>query len=231
MVARRFQRDPERPDRDDVVGRLRLRRDGEVARSKGEVRDDEASERSANEDRVWVERARCGDHSAFEKLVEKYQERAVWIARGLISDPEIARDVAQESFLRVYRSLDRYDPAHRFYTWFYRIVVHLAIDALRRRRRVVPWKLTGTPHGEFEYREVAGRAPSLVETRERVRRILERVPPKYRMLIVLRDFEGFTSKEIADIADWNHATVRWRLHRARQLFREEWESAGYSVEL
>ncbi len=191
----------------------------------------EAGEKSANEDRVLIERARCGDHDAFETLVTKYQERTVWIARNFVPNTETAKDIAQEAFLRVYRSLDRYDPKHRFYTWFYRIVVHLSIDAVRRNRKLTRWKLESSPLGRVEYEEVAGGDVELDETRARVHQILQRVPPKYRMLLVLRDLEGFTSKEISDIASWNHATVRWRLHRARQLFREAWESAGFETEL
>jgi len=191
----------------------------------------EAGEKSANEDRVLIERARCGDCGAFETLVTKYQERTVWIARNFVPNVETARDVAQEAFLRVYRSLDRYDPKHRFYTWFYRIVVHLAIDAVRRHRKLSRWRLEASPLGRVEYQETAGGDVEVEETRVRVHRVLERVPPKYRMLLVLRDLEGFTSKEISDIAGWNHATVRWRLHRARQLFREAWEKAGFETEV
>ena len=61
--------------------------------------------------------------------------------------------------------------------------------------------------------------------------VLQEVPSKYRRLLVLRDIEGFTSKEIAEVAGWNHATVRWRLHRARKLFRAAWETRGFSSEL
>ncbi len=64
------------------------------------------------------------------------------------------------------------------------------------------------------------------ETTDQVRDILAVMPLKYRALLVLRDIDGFTSKEIAEIAGWNHATVRWRLHRARKLFRSAWTEAG-----
>ena len=95
-----------------------------------------AAEASASEDRQWIERARYGDEGAFADLVRKYQDRAIAIARHFVLDEEAARDVAQEGFLRVFKNLHRYDPKHRFYTWFYRILVHLAIDRTRRRRRV-----------------------------------------------------------------------------------------------
>lgn len=188
-----------------------------------------ASEAGANEDRALVEKARFGDERAFERLVGKYQERTIHIARNFVLDEESARDVAQEAFLRVYRCLDRYDPKFRFYTWFYRLVVHLAIDHVRRHRRPVQ-ALTDRIAEGCGRLDSPGRGVENSELRQRVAGILEEVPLKYRMLIVLRDVEGFTSKEISEIAGWNHATVRWRLHRARKLFRVAWEDAGYPEE-
>lgn len=197
-----------------------------------------ATQRSADEDRVLIEKARYGDPVAFENLVAKYQDRCVAIARRFLYDEDGARDVAQEAFLRLYKTLDRYDPAQRFYTWFYRIVVHLAIDHMRRLKHV-PRRLGDWDehvHGVADPRRVSGGTvpggAERIEAGERrgqIEEILARLPRKYRMLLVLRDMEGFTSKEIAEVAHWNHATVRWRLHRARKLFREAWDAAGYEA--
>lgn len=184
---------------------------------------DEAGERSAQQDREWIRKTLQGDHATFESLVVKYQDRAYWVARGLLFDDETARDVTQEAFLRVYRNLDRYDPSRRFYTWFYRIVVHLAIDVIRRKKKAVRARRDQTLALDQEYEDRAGVHLEREELRHRVRSTLAQVPPKYRLLLILRDLDGFTSKEIADIAGWNHATVRWRLHRARKLFRAAWE--------
>ena len=187
-----------------------------------------AAEASAAEDREWIERSRYGDEQAFASLVEKYQDRAIAIARKFVLSEEPARDVAQEAFLRVYRNLHRYDPKHRFYTWFYRIVVHLAIDRTRRRKRVQellrqraqePTRAVDSPSAPLEQSDLRGQVES----------VLSGLPEKYRVLLVLRDLEGFTSKEISEISGSNHATVRWRLHRARQIFRESWESAGFEI--
>ncbi|MCI0652807.1 MAG: sigma-70 family RNA polymerase sigma factor, partial [Planctomycetes bacterium] len=191
------------------------------------------AEASSAEDRVWAQGACAGDHAAFEALVRKYQSRCVCIARSFVRSEDSARDVAQEAFVRLYRSLHRYDPGQRFYTWLYRIVVHLAIDHLRKNR---PWSRARVEAIEREaeaWRGTATPASGLetIELRERVAGILRALPVKYRVLLVLRDVEGFNSKEIAEIAGWNHATVRWRLHRARQLFRAEWAKAGFAEEI
>lgn len=191
---------------------------------------------SAEEDRHLVARSIYGDASAFQGLVVKYQDRTIAIARHFVYEEESARDVAQEAFLRVYRSLHLFDPTQRFYTWFYRIVVHLSIDHLRRQRR------TPAHVGDLDtlrrqdartHRVTGSQADRLerAETKGHVQQVLRQVPENYRQLLVLRDLEGFTSKEIADIAGWNHATVRWRLHRARQIFRELWEAEGLSGEV
>lgn len=188
-----------------------------------------ANAASSMEDRVLIELARMGDEAAFEKLVEKYRARTMWIARGFVLDDESARDVAQEAFLRLYQNLHRYDPRQRFYTWYYRIVVHLSIDYVRRGRRRPRRILPGDEAARAE-RSSPADAMELAELRQQVRAILETVPVKYRALLVLRDLEGFTSKEIADIFRCNHATARWRLHRARKLFRAAWEEAGFPAE-
>lgn len=211
----------DRPQEGNAARQASMPAESEEAR-----RASRAAEAGAAEDRGWIERACFGDEAAFAQLVQKYQDRAIAIARHFVLNEEAARDVAQEGFLRVYRNLHRYDPKHRFYTWFYRIVVHLAIDWTRRRKRVreLLWQRAQEPERRSE-------DPSLPLERSdlkgQVDRVLSGLPQKYRVLLVLRDLEGFTSKEIAEISGSNHATVRWRLHRARQIFRESWEAAGF----
>jgi RNA polymerase sigma-70 factor (ECF subfamily) len=139
----------------------------------------------------------------------------------MLGNDEDARDAAQEAFIRVHRSLERFDVNLKFYTWLYQIVVNLCIDQLRKRakRRGVSLDAVG---------DVAGRGtgPCALEGAElkaRVARVLEELPPKYKAVMVLSDLEGIGAKEIATITNTTHATVRWRHHRARKLFREAWE--------
>ncbi len=164
---------------------------------------------------------------AFRVLVERYEDRAYWIAKGMIGHADDARDVAQDAFIRVFRSVDRFDPNLRFYTWFYQIVVNLSIDHLRRRKKRA--RLSLEDLGENGEGQIEGRSesPSAAvehdELQRRVARVLAELPEKYRSVIMLRDLEGFDGKEVADMSDATHATVRWRLHKARQMFREAWE--------
>ena len=163
-----------------------------------------------------------GDREAFSALVERYERRAFWAAFHLIGEEEEARDVVQEAFVRVFRSLDRYDERRPFYTWFYRIVTNLAIDHLRHlrlTRRISSDEAAETPSAPIG----PSNAIESEETRRNVRHALDGLPPKFKAVMVLRELHGLSCKEIATIVASTHATVRWRLHRARKLFREAYE--------
>jgi len=163
-----------------------------------------------------------GDEDAFRELFERYERRAFGIAFQMLPNAESSRDVVQEAFLRVYRAIDRFDFRNAFTTWLYRIVVNLAIDALRKQALLRPAAID-------DVGEVASSGPlpedtlATNEVARLVRRILDRLPPKFRTVMVLRELQGLSSKEIASIVGTTHPTVRWRLHRARRIFKEEWE--------
>lgn len=168
-----------------------------------------------------VVRARAGDMEAFRTLVERYQDRIFWVARGMLGNDEDARDTAQEAFIRVHRSLDRFDTRLKFYTWLYQIVVNLCIDHMRKhsKRKGVSLDVVGEVPGDGESRDPLESG----ELKQRVQRVLDELPPKYKAVMVLSDLQGIGAKEIATMTGTTHATVRWRHHRARKLFREAWE--------
>src|SRR5579883_796446 len=87
------------------------------------------------DDRTLVERARQGDHASFRVLVERYQRRVYAMALSLMRDPDEARDVVQDAFVKAYRGLDGFQGESGFYTWLYRIAINLCIDRTRRARR------------------------------------------------------------------------------------------------
>lgn len=168
-----------------------------------------------------VVRAREGEESCFRCLVHRYQERAFWIAQGKVHNQDDALEIAQEAFVRVHRALHRYDPNQKFYTWFYQIVTNLSIDLLRRRQKRAKVSLDDVAEAEANQN-----APSDgLETEElqgRVHKVLELLPDKYAEVIRLKDIEGLGAKEISELTAVTHATVRWRLHQARKLFRGLW---------
>ena len=176
-----------------------------------------------------IRRCQEGREDAFRELVERYQKRTFWIARNMLNNPELARDISQEAFVRVFRNIRRFDVTKNFYTWLYQIVVNLSIDHLRRRShtRFVGLEQVGA------VAEPLRRGPSAkmeeADLRRQVRESLDRLPAKYKAVLSLRDISGFSCGEIAEIVGCSNPTVRWRLHRARRLFKIAWESRHESL--
>ncbi len=179
-----------------------------------------------------IARARKGDHDAFRVLVERYQERAYRLALGVLRDEEAARDVVQEGFLKVYRSLDRFEGRSSFYTWLYRVVMNLCLDAKRRDRsgRHAEWDETAPmeidPGGADAVAELARERSSpfgqleRAELRSLVTDAIERLPDDARQTLVLREVEGLSYAEIAACLGVPKGTVMSRLHNARRRVKE-----------
>lgn len=192
-----------------------------------ESRDPE-SEHEARYDHELIRRAQRGEESAFSELVTRHEGRAWRVARNLVGNAEDARDVAQEAFLRVFRSLERFDFQHDFTTWLYRIVTNLGIDHLRRRRKHLSTAQVGDDEEfELDLPDEDGERPedrmSTQETQTEVRACIQALAPHFRVAMALRELEGLSCQEIADIVGATNVTVRWRLHRGRKLFQDEWE--------
>jgi RNA polymerase sigma-70 factor (ECF subfamily) len=208
--------------RSSPVGATLRRWAGAAPARQAGTREATVSAERAEENEV-IARAQAGDEGAFRALVDRYRKRIYWVAYNMVGDEQDATDITQEAFVRVFKSLHRFDPRYRFYTWLYRIVSNLSVDLLRKRggRKSVSIESVGDMKSDG-----IGAHESLekLELGERVRAVLDRLPPPYKQVMVLRELKGFSAKEVADMVDSTHATVRWRLHRARKLFREEWES-------
>lgn len=186
---------------------------------------DQAAEAARRaEERELIRRCQTGDEAAFADLVERYEKKVYWIAFNLVGDQEDARDLSQEAFLRVYRAIGRFKLQYNFYTWLYRIVVNLSIDQLRRKGKQGKLSLDdapeepvalGTPEIDLRNTELGGR----------IKEVLDQLPAKYKTVIVLRDIHEMSCEEIAQIIQCTNATTRWRLHKARELFRDRWRGA------
>jgi len=175
-------------------------------------------------DAELVRRTLAGQHDPFAALVARYEKRAFWVAYHVVGRVEDARDVTQEAFARLFRSLAKYDFARSFYTWFYRIVMNLAIDHLRKIRSGWAGALDDVLPLMPDTRETGGAMPLEQEEQNgQVWQTLGKLDAKFRAVLVLRDIHGLSCREIAPILRITHATARWRLHRGRQMFREHWE--------
>jgi RNA polymerase sigma-70 factor (ECF subfamily) len=171
-----------------------------------------------------IEQARDGDDRAFATLVGRYERPLIRVLARLVRDEEMARDLAQETFWKVYNRLDRFDTSRRFGPWLFRIGVNLTLDALRRHEIPTPASIDRSAEGGRRAFDLPDPDPRIqAELVQEVQFVLEKVPIAYRTILVLRDLEGFSSAEVAAIVGRREATVRWRLAKARDLFREHWE--------
>jgi RNA polymerase sigma-70 factor (ECF subfamily) len=172
-----------------------------------------------------VERARDGDDRAFAALVVRYERALIRVLTRLVHDEELARDLAQETFWRVYNRLDRFDTSRRFGPWLFRVGVNLGLDGLRRHGTPPATSIDGASSEGRRAFELADPDPRVRdELAQEVRFVLERIPAAYRAILVLKDLEGFSTAEVAAIVNRREATVRWRLAKAREQFRDIWES-------
>ena len=177
-------------------------------------------------DRELVERARAGDHDAFEQLVQQYERKVYITAHRLMGFVADAMDASQEVFIRVYRFLDTFNAESSFSTWLYRITINVCKDMLRRRavRAELPLELEDEENGTF-VNEISDSTYDPVEIYERaelrqvIRTGIDALPETYKQIILLRDIAGLSYEEIADTLQIEIGTVKSRLSRARERLR------------
>ncbi|HEY2284776.1 MAG TPA: sigma-70 family RNA polymerase sigma factor [Streptosporangiaceae bacterium] len=165
--------------------------------------------------------ARSGDMAAFEQLSGAYADRLFMLLLRLLGDPDEAMDVAQEVMLRAWLGITRFQGRSSYFTWLYRIAVNEANRALERRSRRPPGVSIGAR--ELDLPASAALDPSRQaessELRRALRDALMQLPPELRTAIVLRDVEGLSTQEAAEIAGVGQAAFKSRLHQARLRVR------------
>lgn len=193
------------------------------------------------DDQDLIRRSAAGDLDAFEILVERRRERVFWIAYHVVGDRELARDVTQEVFLRLFRVMRRFQSGGRFEPWLYRITLNLAIDTLRRERphrqaaardpgRAGPGGRPGSgaadPAPPGAAAGLTGESPAGESLRRReVGRIFGELcgllTPKQRQAFILREIEGLSTSEVAEVLRTRDSTIRNHVLQARRILREE----------
>ena len=167
-------------------------------------------------DQELVARCRAGDTEVFGELVERYQQRLVRYARGMVGNEEDARDMAQEAFVRAFAHLERFDERRTFSVWLYGITSHVCVDWIRRRtRRAALDQTLDEPAGPPTREEETLRG----ELAGRVRRAVGELPLGQRELVLLHYSEGLSCAEAARAMGISHGAARVRLFRAREQLR------------
>ena len=188
----------------------------------------------AQDDTEVVSAFLAGEERAFEELVDRYQGRLLNFVYRTIGDRDRAEDLVQEAFIRVYRHIGRFDRSKKFSTWIYTIASNLAKNELRNRSRN-PLVLFQTIASRFEdeerplqFEDPDSRPDDQFRKRylqDVVEQTVNRLPVHHREVFVLRELEGKSYEEIAEITGANLGTVKSRLNRARSAFAELVEPA------
>jgi RNA polymerase sigma-70 factor, ECF subfamily len=176
-------------------------------------------------DRVLVKRCQAGDCDAFNQLVVRYRTKAFMMVYGMVQNEQDAWDLAQDGFLKAWKSIHRFKGESSFYTWLYRIMTNVTIDSLRRKGihgeaefddRIAPGNIEPAsrttpsadllPHQKLQQRDI----------RQRINDAIEKLSPEHRAVIVMKEMEDLQYSEIAEILGCSIGTVMSRLFYARK---------------
>jgi len=182
-------------------------------------------------DHALLEATRIGDEDAFAELVGRYRNPITNYIYRMTNDYDGAVDLAQETFVRVYRAAERYQTTYAFSTYIYRIATNLAISELRKRKRRKLVSLTGFFQSRDGGEPVEFNPPDLkplpdtelvdAERRSAIQRAISTLPEKYRAPLILRDVEGKSYEDISRILGTSEGTIKSRISRARGFLREK----------
>ena len=173
-----------------------------------------------------VRRCLAGDEKAYRELVERYQAQVYSLALRMVRRAADAEDLTQETFVRMFRALSRYDPARPFAAWLFTIASRLCIDHIRRRK-VSPISLTRRERDSEEEYQIEVEDPGLkpdevathAEEERRAADLIASLPPHYRIVVILRHQQDLSYQEIAEALHLPLGTVKARIHRARALLK------------
>ena len=181
-------------------------------------------------DKDLITAHKAGDESAFPALVRKYESRIYNHCLRMVNDREESADLTQEVFLKVFRNIGKYEHTYTFYTWLYRITVNCCIDYIRKKKR----QLQSLSLSTMNYEEIgSGKEQDVPDTslmpdkimrdaevKEILHQAISKLSEKMRTIILLKEIEGFSYEEIADVLGCSRGTVKSRLFRARERLRE-----------
>jgi RNA polymerase sigma-70 factor (ECF subfamily) len=173
-----------------------------------------------------IERAKAGDRAAFGQLIRLHQRRVYACAIHMLADRGEAEDAVQETFMRAFRAIDRFDGRAELSTWLYRICINVSLNTLRRRKRVdaadiqdprLPEPAADPTQGGTDPRQIA----SARELYGRLGKALDELSPSLRATVIMVLIDGVPQKEAAEALGCSEGTVAWRVHESRRRLREK----------
>jgi RNA polymerase sigma factor (sigma-70 family) len=188
------------------------------------VREERPAQSAPADDLILVRRAQNGDYTAFDGLVQRFQERIYATVYHMTSNHEDANDLTQETFIKAYKALASFKGDSSFFTWVYRIAVNKTINFLKTRKNKIHLSLNdldfNAEHDPELVAFVSDKTPrrdiGLSELQEKLNEAMQRLSDVHRLVVTLHDVQGLSHDEISKIMDCNTGTVRSRLFYARQ---------------
>jgi len=181
-----------------------------------------------------IARARSGDEIAYRTLLEKYERAVFSICLRMVRNRDEAADLAQDSFIKVFAMLERYNPSYAFSSWLFKITSNLCIDYLRKRRIetfAMDEPISGDKGDIQRQYEAPDPDPETEyirkEKMERLSEAVENLPPHYRIMLILRHQENLSYEEIAESLDIPLGTVKARIHRAREMLKASFKGKEF----
>ena len=174
-----------------------------------------------------MKRLATGEMEALDEIVKKYQNQVLTLAYRFLNDWAKSEDIAQETFLRIYRASADYRPQAKFSTWIYRIVVNLCLDERRRqtKRPVTIEEAAYEPSTEPESNALERR-----ETIELVRKAISELPPRQRLAVILHRYENLSHDQICEVTEWTKSAVESLLVRAYANLRKKFSKMEIFIE-
>ncbi len=179
-------------------------------------------------EKYLLEKSKEGDIEAFEYLVTKYQKKVFNIALRLLGNYDDASELTQEAFIKIYKSIKNFKEESLLSTWIYRIATNVCLDELRKRKK--RWVLSLDEEIQSEdggiHRQVEDDSPTpdviaeINDTKNTINKAIRKLQEEHRIVLILRDLQGFSYEEIAKIINRPEGTVKSRINRARSELRE-----------
>jgi RNA polymerase sigma-70 factor, ECF subfamily len=181
-------------------------------------------------DTIVIQNCLSGDQNAYKEIVIRYQKRAIALAMRHVRNIDDAQDIVQEAFIKAYKGLHRFEPGSSFYTWFYRILTNVCIDFYRKnkKRNAVEYDDSYQRKDKIEQHNFSGNTRDLApdaqldraELHDILQKALATLSESHRNVIVLREVDGLSYEEIAEMTESHVGTVMSRLHHARKNLQE-----------